>query len=471
MNESLKELRTITIHALWRGFATPPMTSNRLLISRDSHKGFVAHDEINEEYFTVSGAIVQDLLESLLVDCEEPDAKTLGRSDEEVQWHFGGCTTDDYPQVRVEICFENQQIVLESTSNHVHLLPWTIHAAEEVKSFNPAISKSLALMMPAEFLFRERLLTGENVWQAESEMRAAIRRQDEEETPSAGELSYEESRAKVDDLLQDLLDQMSNGEEVEFQGSSREYTANQLRRLSLDELNQLRADGFDLSTSDETGQTALMLSAFPPFHVEQFEKLVAAGADVNAKRTDGLTGLMLAAAGHMVDGVAHWIAAGADVNLRGPDGCTSLMLGARCRPIVAALLDAGAEAGLVDSDGDSAIDYAMQDISILRAKSRLDALELLIQRVSSKHPEMVEHSLENARNMARKVRVETSILYSLNQQPMSKNVADVRMKVGDRPSEHYLKDLADCIDLEITEIELADRIVAIIENGLETKNQ
>ncbi len=120
---------------------------------------------------------------------------------------------------------------------------------------------------------------------------------------------------------------------------------------------------------------------------------------------------------------------------------------------------------------DSAIDYAMQDISILRAKSRLDALELLIQRVSSKHPEMVEHSLENARKMARKVRVETSILYSLNQQPMSKNVADARMKVGDRPSEHYLKDLADCIDLEITEIELADRIVAIIEDGLKTKNK
>ena len=84
---------------------------------------------------------------------------------------------------------------------------------------------------------------------------------------------------------------------------------------------------------------------------------------------------------------------------------------------------------------------------------------------------MVEHSLENARKMARKVRVETSILYSLNQQPMSKNVADARMKVGDRPSEHYLKDLADCIDLEITEIELADRIVAIIEDGLKTKNK
>ena len=75
-----------------------------------------------------------------------------------------------YPQVRVEICFDNQQIVLETTSNHVHLLPWTIHAAEEVESFNPAISKSLALMMPAKFLFRERLLTGENMWQAESEM-------------------------------------------------------------------------------------------------------------------------------------------------------------------------------------------------------------------------------------------------------------------------------------------------------------
>lgn len=161
MNESPDDVRTIIIHALWRGFGTPPSRSNRLLISREPPTGFVAHDEIHEEHFTFSGALVHDLLESLSVVCKEPDAKLLGRSKEEVQWHFGSCTTDDYPQVRVEICFEHRQIVFDTISNHVHLLPWTIRTPKEVESFNPAISKSLAQMMPAKFLFRERLLSGE----------------------------------------------------------------------------------------------------------------------------------------------------------------------------------------------------------------------------------------------------------------------------------------------------------------------
>lgn len=61
--------------------------------------------------------------------------------------------------------------------------------------------------------------------------------------------------------------------ELRCGGGNAIYTAIQLRRRSESEPSELVADGFDLSISDETGQTAFMLAAFPPFSRDQFEKL------------------------------------------------------------------------------------------------------------------------------------------------------------------------------------------------------
>lgn len=97
--------------------------------------------------------------------------------------------------------------------------------------------------------------------------------------------------------MKKLADEMAHGDEVVFSKRKRDYTANRLRTFSATDLSELAADGFDRSTSDETGQTVLMLAACPPFSHTQFEKLVAVGADVNAQRADSMTGLMMACAG------------------------------------------------------------------------------------------------------------------------------------------------------------------------------
>lgn len=116
----------------------------------------------------VEGRLINDFLHSLSTRREKPDPSLLGCTDDEAEWQFGGCTTDDDPQFRVEVCFDNQPIVLKTGSNHAQLLRWKIDAIDESVSFHPDISTSLTTMMPDRFLYRERLLSGKRVWESEA---------------------------------------------------------------------------------------------------------------------------------------------------------------------------------------------------------------------------------------------------------------------------------------------------------------
>lgn len=75
------------------------------------------------------------------------------------------------------------------------------------------------------------------------------------------------------------------------------------------------------------------------------EHLVAAGADVNAKRNDGVTALWLAAQEGHTEVVNVLLAAKADVNAKKNDGGTALMAAAvnGHLPVVERLLAAGAD--------------------------------------------------------------------------------------------------------------------------------
>jgi hypothetical protein len=131
------------------------------------------------------------------------------------------------------------------------------------------------------------------------------------------------------------------------------------------------------------------------------------------------------------------------------------------------LLKYGANAAAKDDDGDTALDYAMEDLDVMRAGSRLDAIQLLANELASKDPEALRRSYARALETARKTRLDIEIQSKFGCQTMSDKIAKLKER-GTLSEAHssYLADLAEVIDLGITEIELADRIVETIGNFL-----
>jgi ankyrin repeat protein len=85
---------------------------------------------------------------------------------------------------------------------------------------------------------------------------------------------------------------------------------------SLDELQRLLSSGADINARDRHGQTALMLAAIEG-HGDVVAWLVERGAALDHTAKYGLSALMLAVIGGHVGVVRRLISAGADVNLRG----------------------------------------------------------------------------------------------------------------------------------------------------------
>ena len=118
----------------------------------------------------------------------------------------------------------------------------------------------------------------------------------------------------------------------------------------------LLAKGADVNDKDSNGETALMwASRFG--HLGVVQVLLAKGADVNAKMGNGRTALMVASSNafdwiyhleHLdqrLDVVQALLAKGADVNAKDNDGATALMLASSSGllDVVQALLAKGAD--------------------------------------------------------------------------------------------------------------------------------
>ena len=122
----------------------------------------------------------------------------------------------------------------------------------------------------------------------------------------------------------------------------------------LEWLNSQCAEVSSANGSDQMGRTPLMYAA-QYSTAEACQKLIAAGADVNAKMNDnGFTPLMAAAFNEKNHGVCDvLIAAGAEVNARDNEGLTPLMYAARnstaeaCQKLIAA----GAEVNAKKNNG------------------------------------------------------------------------------------------------------------------------
>ena len=118
----------------------------------------------------------------------------------------------------------------------------------------------------------------------------------------------------------------------------------------------------DMNARREDGSTSLMLAAgFGT--AENLQLMLRAGADLNARNEDGWTALMRAAGHGTAESVKVLLDAGADVNAMDEDGRTALMWAARFGTAenVKVLLDAGADASHKDTFGKTAWDHAKKN--------------------------------------------------------------------------------------------------------------
>ena len=119
----------------------------------------------------------------------------------------------------------------------------------------------------------------------------------------------------------------------------------------------------------QDGATPLMLAALSNPNPKVLAVLIDAGANVNARGEDGITPLMVAAESSTPGVIELLIDAGADVNPRSTFyRATPLMWAAGFNPnpeVIALLLDAGADGRAKDREGKTAFDYAKENEALV----------------------------------------------------------------------------------------------------------
>jgi ankyrin repeat protein len=137
-----------------------------------------------------------------------------------------------------------------------------------------------------------------------------------------------------------------------------------IKAASAGDVAQVRAAlaaGADMNAKTSNGGTALMTASFGG-HLEVVQALLAAGADVNAKVSWGDTALIMASVKGQLAVVQALIAAKADVNAKARSGFTALIASSlEGNPkVVQALLAAGADVNAKMGNGDTALIMASQ---------------------------------------------------------------------------------------------------------------
>jgi len=125
-------------------------------------------------------------------------------------------------------------------------------------------------------------------------------------------------------------------------------------------VTQAIKENMDVNLVNTDGNTALMLAAFNG-HTETIDILLKAKADVNKRNPDGRTALMFASTINKPSAVELLIKNGAEVNAYdGGEQWTPLMFaaGEGHTAVVDILLAHKANAKWVDTDGDTAADFA-----------------------------------------------------------------------------------------------------------------
>ncbi|RLN87526.1 hypothetical protein BBJ28_00024585 [Nothophytophthora sp. Chile5] len=143
---------------------------------------------------------------------------------------------------------------------------------------------------------------------------------------------------------------------------------------NVDVVRYLVDAGADKEAKRTDGKTVLMWAACKD-NVDMVRYLVDAGADKEAKDTHGWTALMLAATYGHPDMVRCLVDAGADKEAKDTDGQPALMLAARHGKldVVRYLVDAGADKEAKDTDGETALIYSARYDNVDVVRYLIDA--------------------------------------------------------------------------------------------------
>lgn len=367
---SSSEIRRIEVFSQWIGFAAPSASAKLTITNRGGQ--FVRQ----QARASTSDAVPERVISKILTTLARPpvpelDVTLFDAPAEDVERHHNCCWTNDHPSLLIRIVCDGERLITVRThAQYTFMLPLKVSDSAtgvSYETFDPRLSRALSGLMPEEFLGQARLAGDPTIFELERK----------------AEESFEQHRreremADADEARRKAAGQPAAGSQPAAEARREFRGFFHPQSLSLDVLRQRLAEGANPSLADENGQTALMHAAFPPFHREVFRALVEAGADLEARRCDGLTGLHLACSGGEADAVEEWVRAGACISARTPEGATPLMLGATSPRIVRTLLDAHAENNLLDDDGHHALMYNVLQQSLVGARGQLKALQLLL---------------------------------------------------------------------------------------------
>lgn len=380
------DVKRIAIYSKWIGLANPPFRAERLILTNE-HCGYRRYWSPEEKIDQISSDLVQQFLTTLSEqEVAAPDVPELDAAAAIVQHGGKFAWTDDYPSLLIEIhTSSGQSICLHSDVQHVFMLPLMLFQDSRFvgKTYDLHLSLSIAALMPDEFLGKNRL-AGTGGWIRDDVPDVTPAEPPEESAPEPTPSSPQDREPASGDrnavtggLLKIVSQEESAAQKAEAERLGK-ISRRLLKRHSVEDLREVLARGANPSVADECGQTALMLAAFPPFAEIQFEILAEAGADLEARRNDGFTGLHLACLGGSDEVALAWVRAGANIHARTAHGSTPLMLACGSNRTVHLLLRAGANPNDVDNDGHTALCCVVIAQGTIDPENQLESIRALI---------------------------------------------------------------------------------------------
>lgn len=373
------ELRQVVIYSQWLGFADPPLRSSKLTVENRGGRlvRTVALSAAGDE-------LPADRLAAFLAALARPAVPELTPSlfdlpEPVVRSHYGSMWIDDDPRHLVRARFADGRVIeVAADSQYAFMLPLKVtdSAGGVYETFDPALSRAVAGLMPDGYLEKDRLAGILRMLEHDAAGTFLVgppADPPEPDPPPPDPAAAEEAWQAI----RRIFSREESAEDKDRAERTGRVSERLLRRIPPDDVRRLIAAGADVNVADDAGQTALMHAAFPPFDRERFRLLAGAGADLETRR-DGCTGLHLACAGGEAEAAAEWVRAGADIHARTPDGATPLMLAAKWPRIVEFLLAAGADVNAADQDGHTAVVYAIVGQNAVSAEEYLAALRLLL---------------------------------------------------------------------------------------------
>lgn len=327
------EVDRLYVFSHWCGFAEP-CTHDEILEVVNNHGQFTLVEPRPLQGSSISELLVSALLASLQRKPEPYLCNAqLGALKAVIEEHYRSDWTDDGPAIRVKVILKSGVVVTaDSDAQHQFMLPWAISSTSGVrteKTYDLAISRAIAAILPPDFMHRERL----------------------NGTSLTEEALTGEHPDEFDDVVLDPIEIDENVTlETLLQPPPRQSASKDDRILNL------VGSGFDLNL----------------FNVYLKER-----ADINACDEDGNSALMIASGWRRRQFLAL-LEAGADPNIANNRGVTPLM-NVACHPeFVKLLLEKGADATAVDSEGVTTLMYASNGSSSMRETRKIESCELLL---------------------------------------------------------------------------------------------